>query len=127
MYWVSISVLNLKNNIFADKPPCLKKLFSFVFENLLQLIYFVAFEVTLYLGLQYLLFDQTFTQDTKDPTIVPRWVSVVYFILLYLAVVIGAMLLLSNLVPRKHKKQILRWFWLSLLFMLPFLVLLINQ
>jgi hypothetical protein len=105
----------------------LKKLFSFLLENLLQLIYFVAFEASLYVSLQYFLFSQPFTQDTKDPTIVPRWVSVVYFILLYLAVVIGAMLLLSNLVPRKHKNQIMRWFWLSLLLMLPFLVLLINQ
>ncbi|RDC62032.1 hypothetical protein AHMF7616_00622 [Adhaeribacter pallidiroseus] len=93
----------------------------------MQLIYFAAFELVLYGGLRYLLFDQPFTQDTKDPTIVPRWVSVVYFILLYLAVVIGAMLLLSNLVPRKHKNQIMRWFWLSLLLMLPFLVLLVNQ
>ena len=93
----------------------------------MQLISFVAFGVGLYLGLQYFLFGQPFTQDTKDPTIVPRWVSVVYFILLYLAVVIGAMLLLSNLVPRKHKNQIMRWFWLSLFLMLPLLVLLINQ
>ncbi|QNF34212.1 hypothetical protein HUW51_16335 [Adhaeribacter swui] len=105
----------------------MKKLFSFLFENLLQLIYFIAFEAALYFGLQYLLFNQPFTQDTKDPTIVPRWVNVIYFILLYLGVVIGALLVLSNLVPRKHKNQVLRWFWLSLALMLPFLILLINQ
>ncbi|QMU27824.1 hypothetical protein [Adhaeribacter radiodurans] len=105
----------------------MKKLFSFLFENLLQLIYFIAFESALYFGLQYLLFDQPFTQDTKDPTIVPRWVSVVYFILIYLAVIIGAMLVLNNLVPRKHKHQITRWFWLALALILPLLIILLNS
>ncbi|PSR56857.1 hypothetical protein AHMF7605_26835 [Adhaeribacter arboris] len=105
----------------------MKKFFSFLFENLLQFIYFIAFESALYFGLQYLLFDQTFTQDTKDPTIVPRWVSVVYFILLYLAVIIGAMLVLNNFVPRKYKHHITRWFWFALALILPFLVLLVNS
>ncbi len=103
-----------------------KKLFTFLFENLLQLIYFIAFEAALFFGLQYLLFDAPVTQDTKDPTIVPRWVTVVYFILLYFSVIIGAMLILNNLVPRKHKNQVMRWFWLALALLLPLLVLLIN-
>ena len=105
----------------------MKKLISFLFENVLQLIYFVAFESALYWGLQYLLFNDFFTQDTKEPTIVPRWVSVVYFILLYFACIIGAMLVLSNLVPRKHQYQVMRWFWLALFLILPFLVVLINS
>ncbi len=105
----------------------MKKLFTFLFENLLQLIYFVGFEAALFFGLQYLLFDEPFTQDTEDPTIVPRWVTVIYFILIYVAVIIAALLVLSNLTPRKHKAQIMRWFWLALALILPFLVLLINE
>lgn len=105
----------------------MKKLISFLFENLVQLVYFVAFECGLYLGLEYLLFNQLVTQDTKDPTIVPRWVSVIYFILIYFAVIIAAMLVLSNLVPRKNKQQVMRWFWLALLLIFPFLVVLINK
>ncbi len=105
----------------------MKKFFSFLFENLLQLIYFVGFEAALFGGLQLLLFDEPVTQDTKDPTIVPRWVSVIYFVLIYVAIIITALLVLSNLVPRKHKNQIMGWFWLALALILPFLIILINE
>ena len=86
----------------------------------------MAFEAALFYGLQYLLFNEPITQDTKDPTIVPRWVSVIYFVLIYVAVIITALLVLSNLVPQKQKRQVMRWFWLALALMLPLLVLLIN-
>jgi hypothetical protein len=105
----------------------LKKFFSFLFENLLQLTYFVAFEAALFWGLQFLLFNEPITQDTKDPTIVPRWVSVIYFVLIYIATIIAALLVLSNLVPSKRKSQIMRWFWWALALILPFLIILINE
>lgn len=105
----------------------MKKLFAFWFENLLQFIYFVAFEAVLFFSLRYLFFDEPFTQDTKDPTIVPRWAAVVYFILAYVGVVIATLLVLSNFVPRSRKQQVMRWFWLALALMLPLLVVLVNR
>ena len=105
----------------------MKKLFSFLLENLLQTVYFVAFEAALFFSLRYLFFDEPFTQDSKEPTIVPRWAAVVYFILAYVGVVIAALLVLRNVVPRSRKQQVMRWFWLALALMLPFLIVLINR
>ncbi len=78
---------------------------------------FVAFEIVTYYVLRYLTAglgerDQTQTDHT---TIVSNWVKTMAFLVLHLALVIAAMLVLSNRLPRRYRGQIMGWFYLSLL------------
>ena len=56
-------------------------------------------------------------QDQMQPenTIVSNWVKTVVFLLLHLALDVVAVLVLSNRMPRRHRGQLMGWFYLSLL------------
>ena len=61
-------------------------------------------------------------QYQPENTIVPNWVKTTAFLVLHLALVIGAVLVLSNRLPRRYRAQVLGWFYVSLL--MSFLLLL---
>ena len=82
-------------------------------DRLLAFIYFIGFEVVVYTALSYLLIDQVERNPDKETVIVKNWNSFIYFILLYAAIAIGSMLVLSSAIPRRNKPQIMRYFWLS--------------
>lgn len=90
-------------------------------------IYFIGFEVLVYSILSYLLFDQVEKNpDESQSVIVQNWNSFIYFVLLYAAVVIGTMLLLTSALSRKHKPRVMRYFWLSWVGLLIMLALAFN-
>jgi len=93
-------------------------------DRIIAFIYFIGFEVFVYYILSYLLFDQVEKNPDESQTIiVQNWNSFVYFVLLYAAITIGTMLLLSSALPRKHKPSVMRYFWLSWLGLLIMLML----
>jgi hypothetical protein len=47
--------------------------------------------------------------------IVSNWVKTMTFFVLHLALVIGAVLVLSNRLPRRYRGQLMGWFYCSLL------------
>jgi hypothetical protein len=78
---------------------------------------FVAFEVLAYYLLRYLTSglgesDQT---QTERNTIVSNWVKTMAFLVLHLALVIAAMLGLSQVLPRRYRGQLMGWVYASLL------------
>jgi hypothetical protein len=90
-------------------------------------IYFIAFEVVVYYGLSYLLFDPVAKNaDNQQASIVRNWNSFIYFFLLYAAVVIGTMLVLTSALPRSYKPQVMTFFWLSWLALIVLLVAAFN-
>ena len=93
-----------------------------IFDQLLAFIYFIGFEAIIYAGLSYLLFDQVERNPNKETVIVKNWNSFIYFVLLYAAISIGTMLVLSSAMPRPNKPQVMRYFWLSWLGLLIMLV-----
>ena len=54
-------------------------------------------------------------QFQPENTIVPNWVKTVVFLLLHLVLVVVAVLVLSNRLPRRYRGQVMGWFYLSLL------------
>jgi hypothetical protein len=83
-------------------------------DQALAIIYFIAFEVLVYYGLSFLLFDQVpKNADNQESIVVRNWNSLTYFLLLYAAIVIGTMLVLTSTLPRGHKPRIMAFFWLS--------------
>ncbi|GAB3842757.1 hypothetical protein [Hymenobacter jeollabukensis] len=85
---------------------------------LLGLVGFAAFETAVY----YLLRWATSglgerNQFQAENTIVRNWVKTTAFLLGHLTLVIIAVLVLSNLLPRRYRSQIIPWFLLSLLVM----------
>ncbi|MGI4821460.1 MAG: hypothetical protein ACRYFV_09640 [Janthinobacterium lividum] len=83
---------------------------------LLGFVSFVAFEVATYYVLHYLTSGLGESNDqTEKNTIVSNWVKTMTFLVLHLAVVIAAMLGLSNKLPRRYRGQLMGWFYLSLL------------
>jgi hypothetical protein len=83
---------------------------------LLGFVSFVAFEVATYYVLSYLTSGLGESNDqTEKNTIVSNWVKTMTFLVLHLAVVIAAMLGLSNKLPRRYREQLMGWFYLSLL------------
>ena len=82
---------------------------------LLWLFYFVVFEVVVFFGLQWLLSDMGLSnQYQAENTIVPNWVKAVTFILLYLLCLLFMVMLISNMVPAKHRRHLMRWVYLAL-------------
>lgn len=77
---------------------------------------FVAFEVVAF-GLLRLATAGLGQPDQYQPenTIVSNWVKTTAFLVLHLALVIAAVLVLSNRLPRQYRGQLLGWFYLSLL------------
>jgi hypothetical protein len=62
-------------------------------------------------------------QMQAENTILPNWLKAVTFILLYILCVLIAVVLVSNMVPGKHRGQLMSWVYLSLAGMLVMLAL----
>jgi hypothetical protein len=93
-------------------------------NRLYGLFYFIIFEVVVFFALSYLLSGMGMdNQYQAENTIIPNWVKAVTFILLYILCVLIAVILVSNLVPSKHRGQLMGWVYLSLVGMLIMLVL----
>ena len=93
-------------------------------NRLYGLFYFIVFEVVVFFVLQYLVSGMGMNnQYQAENTIVPNWVKAVIFILLYILCVLIAVVLVSNLVPSKHRGQLMGWVYLSLVGMILMLVL----
>ncbi|SHI40049.1 hypothetical protein SAMN02745146_0768 [Hymenobacter daecheongensis DSM 21074] len=54
-------------------------------------------------------------QFQPDNTIVSNWVKTVVFLLLHLTLVVVAVLVLSNRLPRHYRGQVMGWFYLAVL------------
>ncbi|MGI4743228.1 MAG: hypothetical protein ACRYG7_49385 [Janthinobacterium lividum] len=83
---------------------------------LLGFVSFVAFEVAAYYVLRYLTsgLGESNQEQTDHTTIVSNWVKTMTFLVLHLALVIAAVLVLSNRLPRRHRGQLMGWFYGSL-------------
>ncbi len=85
-------------------------------ERLAGLLGFVAFETVAYYGLRWAVSGLgESNQHQVDNTIVSNWVKTLAFLVLHLALVIAALLVLSNRLPRRYRGQVLGWFYLALL------------
>ncbi|GAB2944454.1 hypothetical protein GCM10027048_06570 [Hymenobacter coalescens] len=85
---------------------------------LIGLAGFVAFETVAYYLLRWLTSGLgESNQFQPENTIVSNWVKTTAFLLGHLTLVVIALLLLSNLLPRHFRGQIMRWFLLSLVVM----------
>ncbi|UOQ54017.1 hypothetical protein [Hymenobacter cellulosivorans] len=83
---------------------------------LLGAILFVVFETAAYYLLSWLTSGLGMAdQFQPENTIVSNWVKTVVFLLLHLALVVVAVLVLSNRLPRRYRGQVMGWFYLSLL------------
>lgn len=83
---------------------------------LVGLLLFVAFETVAFYGLQYLTSGLgEANQMQPENTIVSNWLKTMVFFVLHLALVIAAMLVLSNQLPRHYRGQVMGWFYLALL------------
>jgi len=79
------------------------------------LLLFVAFEVVAFYGLRYLTSGLgEANQNQAENTIVSNWVKTMVFFVAHLALVIAAMLALSNRLPRRYRGQVMGWFYLAL-------------
>ncbi len=79
-------------------------------------VIFVAFETAAFHLLRFLTAGLgEANQYQPENTIVSNWVKTVAFLLLHLVLVLSAMLLLSNKLPRRYRGQITGWLFLSLL------------
>ena len=91
------------------------------------LFYFILFEVVVYMGLSYLLSGLGESNQLQaGNTVVPNWVKAVVFILLYLLSLLIAIMVVSNMVPNKHRGQLMRWVYMALLGLPVMLLLLFN-
>ncbi|PVY40400.1 hypothetical protein [Pontibacter virosus] len=90
--------------------------------RLYGLFFFLVFEVVVFFLLQYLVSGMGMdNQYQAQNTIVPNWVKAVTFILLYIVCVLIAVVLVSNIVPSKHRGQLMGWVYLALAGMLVML------
>ena len=75
---------------------------------------FVAFETVAFFGLQYLTSGLgESNQYQAENTIVSNWVKTMVFFVAHLVLVLAAMLVLSNRLPRRYRGQIMGWFYLA--------------
>jgi hypothetical protein len=94
---------------------------------LIWLLYFIIFELVVYLSLSLLLSGMGYdNQYQQESTIVPNWVKAVIFVILYVLCLIIAVLLVSNMVPAKHRSYLMRWVYLALVGMIVMLFILFN-
>ena len=76
---------------------------------------FVAFETAAFYGLRYLTAGLgEANQYQPENTIVSNWLKTMVFFVAHLALVIAAMLVLSNRLPRRYRGQVMGWFYLAL-------------
>ena len=79
------------------------------------LAWFVAFETVAFYGLRYLTSGLgESNQYQAENTIVSNWLKTMVFFVAHLALIITAVLVLSNRLPRYHRGQIMGWFYLAL-------------
>ena len=77
---------------------------------------FVAFETVAFYGLRYLTSGLgESNQYQPENTIVSNWLKTMVFFVAHLALIIAAMLILSNRLPRRYRGQIMGWFYLAVL------------
>ena len=77
---------------------------------------FVAFEVVAFQVLRFVTAGLgEANQMQPENTIVSNWVKTVAFLVLHLALVLAAVLVLSNKLPRRYRGQVMGWLFLSLL------------
>jgi hypothetical protein len=77
---------------------------------------FIVFETLAFYLLSYLTSGLgEANQYQPENTIVSNWVKTSAFLVLHLTLVIVAMLVLSNRLPRRYRGQIMGWFYLALL------------
>ena len=84
-------------------------------SRLLGLLWFGAFEIAAFFVLQFLtsgLGERS--QDQAENTIVSNWVKTLVFVVAHLLLVLGAMLVLSNQLPRRYRGQLMGWFYVAL-------------
>ncbi|KAA3440786.1 hypothetical protein [Rufibacter hautae] len=86
-------------------------------------VVFLALEVMVYYGLVTWLVPTDPEVEEQGGSIVRNWNKVMTFILVYMGVVVGALLLASSQVPRSYRRHVLFWFYLSLPTLLLLLVL----
>jgi len=80
------------------------------------LAWFVAFETVAFYGLRYLTSGLgESNQYQAENTIVSNWLKTMVFFVAHLALIITAVLVLSNRLPRRHRGQIMGWFYLPCL------------
>lgn len=80
------------------------------------LFYFIIFEAVVFFGLRWLLSDMGISnQYQAENTVVPNWVKAVTFILLYLLCLLTVVMVISNNVPSKYRRQLMRWVYFALL------------
>ncbi|WP_192823046.1 hypothetical protein [Rufibacter sp. LB8] len=77
-------------------------------------VVFLALEAVVFYGLVNWLVPTDPAVEEEGGMIVRNWGKVMYFILIYIAVVVSAMLLASSQVPRHYRRHVLFWFYLSL-------------
>lgn len=79
-------------------------------------VLFVAFETVAFYGLRYLTSGLgEADQYQAENTIVSNWVKTMVFVVAHLALIIAAVLVLSNRLPRRHRGQLMGWFYLALI------------
>ena len=80
------------------------------------LLGFVAFETVAFYALRYLTSGLgEASQYQAENTIVSNWVKTMVFFVAHLALVIVAVLVLSNRLPRRYRGQLMGWFYLAVL------------
>jgi cell division protein FtsW (lipid II flippase) len=82
---------------------------------LVGLLLFISFETVAFYGLQYLTSGLgESNQYQPENTIVSNWVKTMVFFVAHLVLVITAMLVLNNRLPRRYRGQVMGWFYLAL-------------
>jgi len=77
---------------------------------------FVTFETVAFYGLRYLTSGLgEANQYQPENTIVSNWLKTMVFFVAHLGLVIAAMLVLSNRLPRRYRGQVMGWFYLAVL------------
>ena len=75
---------------------------------------FIAFETVAFYGLQFLTSGLgESNQNQPENTIVSNWVKTMVFFVAHLMLVIVAMMVLSNRLPRRYRSQMMGWFYLA--------------
>ena len=82
---------------------------------LIGFVCFIVFEVVAYYGLSFVTSGLGISdQYQPENTIVSNWVKTVVFLLLHLLLIVVAVLVLSNRLPRQYRGQVMGWFYLAL-------------
>lgn len=82
---------------------------------LIGFVCFVVFEAVAYYALSFATSGLgTSNQMQPENTIVSNWVKTIVFLLLHLLLIVVAVLMLSNRLPRRYRGQVMGWFYLAL-------------